>query len=232
MRDRGGGPAQLIAIPRSLGRLGVLAEPASACARGIRHARTIGGRQPWELQKALVVGAGAIGMLSTYLLRLAGLEVWTTSRESSSDDRSALVALSGARYVSTRETPLRALGEDVGGFDLVVEATGDAQIMADCIGLLRRNGVACLLGIDSRLQDRRARRTRGRCRLDSREPRSLRQRERTAPGLARRSRGARPRARAVAGRARSIRRPTRTARPLRRGVRLPGREGDARAGRD
>jgi threonine dehydrogenase-like Zn-dependent dehydrogenase len=139
-------------IPPSLGRLGVLAEPASACARGIRHARAIGGRQPWELQKALVVGAGAIGMLSTYLLRLTGLEVWTASRESSSDDRSALVAVSGARYVSTGETPLPALGEDVGGFDLVVEATGDAQIMADCMGLLRRNGVACLLGIDSRLQ--------------------------------------------------------------------------------
>ena len=145
-------PAQLIAIPRSLGRLGVLSEPASACARGIRHARTIGSRQPWELQKALVLGAGAVGMLSTYLLRLTGVEVWTASREASSDDRSALVAASGARYVSTRETPLPALGEDVGGFDLVVEATGDAQIMADCMGLLRRNGVACLLGIDSRQQ--------------------------------------------------------------------------------
>ena len=145
-------PTQLIAIPRSLGRLGVLAEPASACARGIRHARAIGGRQPWELQRALVVGAGAIGMLSTYLLRLTGLDVWTASREASSDDRSALVAASGAHYVSTRETPLLALGEDVGGFDLVVEATGDAQIMADCMGLLRRNGVACLLGIDSRQQ--------------------------------------------------------------------------------
>ena len=33
-----------------------------------------------------------------------------------------------------------------------MEATGDAQIMADCMGLLRRNGVACLLGIDSGLQ--------------------------------------------------------------------------------
>lgn len=143
-------PTQLIAIPRSLGRLGVLAEPASICARGIRHARAIGGRQAWELQRALVLGAGAIGMLSTYLLRLAGLEVWTASRGPSTDSRAALAAVSGARYVSMAETPLPTLREDVGGFDLVVEATGDAQVMADCIGLLRRNGVACLLGIDSR----------------------------------------------------------------------------------
>jgi threonine dehydrogenase-like Zn-dependent dehydrogenase len=48
--------------------------------------------------------------------------------------------------VSTKETGLAELG----GFDLVVEAAGDAQLMADALGLLRRSGVACLLGIDSR----------------------------------------------------------------------------------
>jgi threonine dehydrogenase-like Zn-dependent dehydrogenase len=105
-------PAQLVPIPRSLGRLGVLAEPASICERALRHARTIGNRQPWELQRALVLGAGAIGTL----------------------------VLSG--------TPLAELG----GFDLVVEAAGDAQLMADALGLLRRSGVACLLGIDPRSQ--------------------------------------------------------------------------------
>src|SRR5206468_6889147 len=74
-------PAQLVAIPRSLGRLGVLAEPASICERALRHARTIGGRQPWQLERALVIGAGAIGLLTTYLLRLANVEVWTASLE-------------------------------------------------------------------------------------------------------------------------------------------------------
>src|ERR687886_1714231 len=39
-------PAQVIPIPKSLGRLGVLAEPTSICERALRHARTIGGRQP------------------------------------------------------------------------------------------------------------------------------------------------------------------------------------------
>jgi glucose 1-dehydrogenase len=145
-------PAQLIGIPRSLGRLGVLVEPASICERGIRHARTIGGRQPWELQRALVIGAGAIGMLSTYLLGLAGLDVGTASRPPGSDPRAGLAVASGARYVSTATQPLTSLREEVGGFDLVVEATGDAQVMADSIGLLRRSGVACLLGLDPRRQ--------------------------------------------------------------------------------
>jgi glucose 1-dehydrogenase len=141
-------PAQLIVIPQALGRVGVLAEPASVCARAIRHARTIGGRQPWELQRALVIGAGAVGMLATYLLRLDGVEVWTASLES----RSELAAASGAHYVSTAQTPLAAVRDDVGGFDLVIEAAGNAQVMADTLGLLRRSGVACLLGIDPRKQ--------------------------------------------------------------------------------
>lgn len=134
--------SHLIPIPRDLGRLGVLAEPVSICARGIRHALAIGGRQPWEPRRALVTGAGAVGLLSTMLLRLEGVEVVTASLEPSNEIALAL----GADYVSTKDTELR----DAGAFDVVVEAAGDAQLMADALGLLRRNGVACLLGIDGR----------------------------------------------------------------------------------
>jgi threonine dehydrogenase-like Zn-dependent dehydrogenase len=137
-------PEQLVEIPKSLGRLGVLAEPTSICERALRHARTIGGRQPWQLERALVLGAGAIGVLMTYLLRLADVEVWTASLEPGNE----LVEQSGARYVSTRDTDLSELGR----FDLVIEAAGDAQLMAQTLGLLRRSGVACLLGIDPRKQ--------------------------------------------------------------------------------
>jgi glucose 1-dehydrogenase len=137
-------PEQLVAIPKSLGRLGVLAEPTSICERALRHARTIGGRQPWQLERALVLGAGPIGLLTTYLLRLADVEVWTAALEPENE----LVVQSGARYVSTCDTELSELGK----FDLVVEAAGDAQLMARTLGLLRRSGVACLLGIDPRDQ--------------------------------------------------------------------------------
>ena len=97
-----------------------------------------------------MLGAGAIGMLSTYLLRLAGLDVWTAGRSPAGDPRPQLAAASGARYVSTAAEPLASVRDEAGGFDLVVEATGDAQVMADSIALLRRNGVACLLGLDAR----------------------------------------------------------------------------------
>ncbi len=139
----------LVAVPASLGRLGVLAEPASVCERGLRHVRAIGTRQPWSPGRELVVGAGAIGMHATYLLRMDGLEVWTAGR-TRDPEREALVAACGARPVASEQTPLAALAADTGGFDVVVEAAGDAQVMLDALGLLRRNGVACLLGIDGR----------------------------------------------------------------------------------
>jgi threonine dehydrogenase-like Zn-dependent dehydrogenase len=131
---------ELVRIPTSLGRLGVLAEPASICARALRHAQVIGGRQPWQLERALVLGAGAVGRLMTALLRLHDIEVWTVSLEVHDD----LVEAVGAHYTND----IAGLGQ----FDLVVEAAGDAQLMADSIGFLRRSGVACLIGIDGREQ--------------------------------------------------------------------------------
>jgi threonine dehydrogenase-like Zn-dependent dehydrogenase len=56
-----------------------------------------------------------------------------------------LIEESGARYVS-------AANDDVGRFDLVVECAGNAQLMADALGLVRRSGVVCVLGIDGREQ--------------------------------------------------------------------------------
>jgi glucose 1-dehydrogenase len=143
-------PEHLVAVPRALGRLGVLAEPASIAARGLRQARTVAARQPWDARRALVVGTGAIGMLTTVFLALDGFEVWTAGRSPAGTPKAALVDALGARYVSTRETPLRDVAADLGGFDLVVQAAGDAQVTLDAIGLLGRNGVACLLGIDGR----------------------------------------------------------------------------------
>jgi threonine dehydrogenase-like Zn-dependent dehydrogenase len=80
----------------------------------------------------------------TYLLRLADVEVWTASLEPENE----LVEQSGARYASTHDTELSELGK----FDLVIEAAGNAQLMAQTLGLLRRSGVACLLGIDPHAQ--------------------------------------------------------------------------------
>jgi glucose 1-dehydrogenase len=138
-------PAQVVPVPAAVGRVGVLAEPASVCARALRHARAIGGREPWRLGRALVLGAGALGTLVTLLLRLEDVEVVVASLEG----RSELVTALGAEYTSTARTDL----DDLGAFDLVVEAAGSADLAVAAIGLLARGGVACVLGLDGRDRD-------------------------------------------------------------------------------
>jgi threonine dehydrogenase-like Zn-dependent dehydrogenase len=139
----------LVAIPPELGRLGVLAEPSSVSSRGIRHARAIGNRQIWEPTRALVLGAGAIGVLAGAFLRLAGHGVWLASRGPADSEKAQLVEAMEMRYVSTQTDPLEELAAIVGGFDIIIEATGAAAVMAEAVGLLRRNGVLCLLGLDA-----------------------------------------------------------------------------------
>ena len=140
-------PENLVRVPRELDRLAVLAEPMSVCERSLRHARAVGSRQGWEPRRALVLGVGAIGMLTVYLLRLAGIETWALARRSAASARAQLVRAAGARYVSTADASARDLARELGGPDLILEATGNVELAAEALGALGRNGVLCLRGI-------------------------------------------------------------------------------------
>jgi glucose 1-dehydrogenase len=137
----------LVPIPASLGSLGVLAEPASVAAKGIRQVRLVGGRQAWEPRRAIVLGVGAIGVLTVQLLRLAGIETWAMARSASTSTRAQFVQAVGARYISRNETSLSELAAEIGGADLIMEAAGDPVLSAEAIRSLAPNGVLCLRGI-------------------------------------------------------------------------------------
>lgn len=139
----------LVAIPQQLGRLGVLTEPMTICERGVRHALAVGERQAWSPRRAVVLGAGAIGILATLLLRIRGLAVWTMSRGSASSEKANLVRASGADYVSLGEVSARAATREIAA-DLLIEATGDAGVVSQILASTNRNGVICLLGVDPR----------------------------------------------------------------------------------
>ena len=140
--------SNVVAVPRELGRLGVLAEPTAVCERGLRQAFGVGHRQPWRPERAIVVGAGALGVLATFLLRLSGLEVWTVARSPSDTPKAHVVERSGATYHSLEDTTVDALREEVGGFDVSLATAGATEVAIDAIRALGPNGVACLLGLD------------------------------------------------------------------------------------
>ncbi|MFO1006119.1 MAG: glucose 1-dehydrogenase [Planctomycetaceae bacterium] len=131
----------VVKVPQGLKHLGVLSEPASVCAKAIEQAYLAQKRlQVWEPKVAFVMGAGQIGLLSTLMLRLRGLQVYTVARTANPGLKEEICHAYGATYVSTQETSLDDLVKRVGKPDLIVEATGSSRVAFDSMRILNING--------------------------------------------------------------------------------------------
>ncbi len=131
----------MVKVPQGLKHLGVLAEPASVCAKAIEQAFRAQDRlQVWQPKRAFVLGAGQIGLLATMMLKLFNFEVYTIATKPGPHKKSEIVEAYGATYVSTRETPLTELARKVGKPDLIFEATGHAETCFRAMEVLAHNG--------------------------------------------------------------------------------------------
>lgn len=131
----------VVKVPRNLKHLGVLAEPASVCAKAIEQAYLAQQRlQVWNPKRAFVLGAGQIGLLATMMLRLRGVEVHTLATKPGPHLKSEIVKAYGATYVSTKQTSLADLAKEVGKPDLIFEATGNAEVCFRSMEVLAHNG--------------------------------------------------------------------------------------------
>ena len=131
----------VVKVPPGLKHLGVLSEPASVCAKAIEQAYLAQKRlQVWEPKLAFVMGAGQIGLLTTLMLRLRGLQVYTVARTPNPGLKEDIVKAYGATYVSTKETSLDDLVKRVGKPDLIIEATGSSAVAFDSMRILNING--------------------------------------------------------------------------------------------
>ena len=98
LHDRGGGRGRR--RPRASSRTTwsrspILTEPLSCVTKSLRQADQVQGRLDlWEPRRALVLGAGTIGLLATLVLRLRGLEVTTVGRRPDPYRNSALSSAS------------------------------------------------------------------------------------------------------------------------------------------
>jgi glucose 1-dehydrogenase len=132
----------VVRMPVGLKHLHVLAEPMSCAAKAVEQAYEAQKRlQVWEPRRAFVTGAGQIGLLTTLVLRLRGLEVFTCARSPRQGNLKAEIAEGfGATYVSTRETSLADLAARVGKPDLIVEATGSSAVAFQTMEIVGHNG--------------------------------------------------------------------------------------------
>jgi threonine dehydrogenase-like Zn-dependent dehydrogenase len=131
-----------IKVDDALGHVGVLIEPASILAKAWEHIGHIGGRALWQPKRVLVTGAGPIGLLAALFATQHGEEVHVLDRVTEGP-KPGLVADLGANYHSD------GVPEITDGFDVVVECTGAAELIADVLGHTARNGIVCLTGVTS-----------------------------------------------------------------------------------
>ncbi|WP_437223272.1 glucose 1-dehydrogenase [Planctomicrobium sp. SH661] len=131
----------MVKVPVGLKHLGVLSEPASVCAKAIEQAYLAQQRlQVWEPKLAFVMGAGQIGLLTTMMLRLKGIQVYTLARTPEPGLKEEILQGYGASYVSTKTTPIGDLVKQVGRPDLIIEATGSSHVAFSAMEHLNLNG--------------------------------------------------------------------------------------------
>jgi threonine dehydrogenase-like Zn-dependent dehydrogenase len=141
-------PDYLVPVPDALEDVAILTEPLSCITKSLRQADQVQARLDlWQPKRALVTGAGTIGLLATLALRLRGLAVTTYARRSAPTRNSRLVERLGARYVSAAELELAALVERDGPFDIVFEGSGAPELIEPALGTLAPNGVAALFSV-------------------------------------------------------------------------------------
>ncbi|MCA1564449.1 MAG: glucose 1-dehydrogenase [Acidobacteria bacterium] len=108
-----------------------------------------GGRE-WLYQRAVVLGAGPVGLLGAMALVVAGFDTYVYSREPATSDKARLVGSFGGKYISAETHAVEALAEQVGGIDLVYEAVGASGLAFEVLQHLETNGVFVFTGVPGR----------------------------------------------------------------------------------
>ena len=135
----------VVKLPQSLSDVGVLLEPLTIVEKGVEQTYTMQlARMKWEPKRALVLGAGPVGLLATAALRLRGLQVDTVARKPGDSPKARLATSLGARYIDAVDKQLSTLGRV---YDVVFEATGAASVALDAQDLVNVNGVVSYVGI-------------------------------------------------------------------------------------
>jgi glucose 1-dehydrogenase len=136
-------------VPEAIRDVAVLVEPLTIAEKGLIQALDIQKRLPWGTgkHKALVLGAGPVGLLGAMALRNAGLSVTVYSRSREPDPSADIAKAIGAKYISSQDQSIEQLAAGMGNIDMVYEATGASQLAFDVLAVLGTNGLFILTGV-------------------------------------------------------------------------------------
>jgi len=141
-------PEFALKVEPGLRDIGVLIEPGSVLAKAWEHIEHIGRRAHWRPQSVLVTGAGPIGLLAALMGRQRGLEVHVLDQVTDGP-KPKLVEDLGANYYTGNVADLGVAP------DVVIECTGSASVLRDCLLHLGSGGILCVVGSSAHSQDAR-----------------------------------------------------------------------------
>jgi threonine dehydrogenase-like Zn-dependent dehydrogenase len=135
-------PDFVVKLDPALGRCGVLLEPTSVVAKAWEEVDRIGGRAHWAPSRAVITGAGPIGLLAAMIARQRGMEVHVIDQVTSGLKPDLVAALGATYHTGTIE-------DAVAQPDVVMECTGVSSLVFDAMEHMGPNGVLCLTGVSS-----------------------------------------------------------------------------------
>jgi glucose 1-dehydrogenase len=148
-------------VPHDLREIAVLVEPLTIAEKGLAQVWQVQARLPWgcpvlpdkpaaHCHKAVVLGAGPVGLLGAMALVNAGFDTHVYAREPLPNPKSAVVEMIGAKYLSAETHSLEDLAKAAGNVDLVYEATGASRLAFDMMKFLGANGIFIFTGVPGR----------------------------------------------------------------------------------
>jgi threonine dehydrogenase-like Zn-dependent dehydrogenase len=148
-------------VSKELRDVAVLVEPLTIAEKSLIQVAQVQQRLPWacpcevdkgqgHCHKALVLGAGPVGLLGAMALVASDFDTYVYSREPKPNPKSDLVESFGAKYVSSSMTGVDELGKLIGNIDVVYEAVGASSLAFDVMKVLGTNGIFVFTGVPGR----------------------------------------------------------------------------------
>jgi threonine dehydrogenase-like Zn-dependent dehydrogenase len=105
------------------------------------------GLAPGHCHKAVILGAGPIGILGAMAFKVAGFDTYVYSRSKAPNPKQQLVESFGVKYISSEEVSPAQLAAQLGNIDVIYEAVGGARIAFEVLQVLGLNGLFVFTGI-------------------------------------------------------------------------------------
>ncbi len=148
-------------VPNTLRDTAVLVEPLTIAEKALTQIWSMQERLPWacphsaakglgHCHRAVVLGAGPVGLLGAMALVRQGFDTYVYSRETAPNPKAAIVESIGARYVSAEIASVDQLAATVGNIDVVYEASGASRLSFEVIQRLGVNGIFVFTGVPGR----------------------------------------------------------------------------------